>query len=66
MGSMHWDTYMNMCTYIYVTYLLTCTASTLLTDVVPSGVTEEDTLQDVHTSYPHTIHSGIDLFIVFL
>ncbi len=38
--------------------LLTCTASALLTDVVPSGVTEEDTSQDVHTSYTHTIHSG--------
>ncbi len=68
--------------YLYVMYLLTCTASALLTDVVPSGVTEEDTTegdtsQDVHTSYPHTIRSGmcgsatyvitvslIDLFVV--
>ncbi|XP_064400722.1 uncharacterized protein LOC135346877 isoform X10 [Halichondria panicea] len=34
------------------------TASTVLTDAVPSDVTEGDTSQDVLTSYPHTIPSG--------
>ncbi|XP_064400734.1 protein NLRC3-like isoform X2 [Halichondria panicea] len=34
------------------------TASAVLTDAVPSDVTEEDTSQDVLTSYPHTIPSG--------
>ncbi|XP_064400845.1 uncharacterized protein LOC135346993 isoform X5 [Halichondria panicea] len=36
------------------------TASTVLTDAVPSDVTKGDTSQDVLTSYPHTIPSGAD------
>ncbi len=39
--------------------LLLHTASAVLTDAVPSDVTEEDTSQDVLTSYPHTIPSGM-------
>ncbi len=30
-----------------------------MTDAVPSGVTEGDTSQDVLTSNPQTIHSGM-------
>ncbi len=44
-----------MCKYHNYLYI----ASTVLTDAVPSDVTEGDTSQDVLTSYPHTIPSGI-------
>ena len=51
-------------TSVLYVYLNTChifiirTASTVMT-VISSDVTERDTSQDFHTSYPNTIHSGM-------
>ncbi len=37
-----------------------------MTDVVISDVTEGDTSQDVHISYPHAIPSGIIMCITYI